>query len=58
MFDRFRRREGSAGGGSGLGLAIVRAIAQQHDGEVQLDASPLGGLRAQVRLPIAAPQTA
>ena len=58
VFDRFRRREGSAGDGSGLGLAIVRAIAQQHDGEVQLEASPLGGLRAHVRLPIAAARAA
>jgi two-component system OmpR family sensor kinase/two-component system sensor histidine kinase QseC len=58
VFDRFRRREGSAGDGSGLGLAIVRAIAQQHDGQVQLEASPLGGLRAQVRLPIAATRAA
>jgi signal transduction histidine kinase len=51
VFDRFRRRDGSASGGSGLGLAIVRAIARQHGGQVALGDSPLGGLRAEVRLP-------
>ncbi|HEY6511097.1 MAG TPA: ATP-binding protein [Burkholderiaceae bacterium] len=53
VFDRFHRRAGSAGNGSGLGLAIVRAIARQHGGEVGLSAAPAGGLRAEVRLPIA-----
>jgi two-component system, OmpR family, osmolarity sensor histidine kinase EnvZ len=37
--------------GSGLGLAIARDIARSHGGEISLDASPLGGLRASVRLP-------
>lgn len=38
-------------GGSGLGLAIVRDIARAHGGDVTLDASPMGGLRAMVRIP-------
>ena len=38
-------------GGSGLGLAIARDIARSHGGDIFLDASPLGGLRATVRLP-------
>jgi signal transduction histidine kinase len=50
-FDRFYRRNGSAGGGSGLGLAIVKAIASRHGATVTLDASPLGGLRATVAFP-------
>jgi two-component system osmolarity sensor histidine kinase EnvZ len=38
-------------GGSGLGLAIARDIARAHGGDVTLQDSPLGGLRATVRIP-------
>lgn len=37
--------------GVGLGLAIARDAARSHGGDVTLDKSPLGGLRAMVRLP-------
>lgn len=37
--------------GVGLGLAIARDVARAHGGELTLGASPLGGLRATVRLP-------
>ncbi|GBD50663.1 ATP-binding protein [Methylopila sp. Yamaguchi] len=38
-------------GGTGLGLAITRDIARSHGGDVTLESSPLGGLRAVVRVP-------
>jgi signal transduction histidine kinase len=39
--------------GSGIGLGIVRDLAELHGGAVVLDASPLGGLRSSLRLPVA-----
>jgi len=54
VFERFVRLEEARereAGGSGLGLAIAREIAREHGGEVLLDASPTGGLRATLRLP-------
>ena len=38
-------------GGTGLGLAIARDIARGHGGDIFLETSPMGGLRARVRLP-------
>ncbi len=38
--------------GVGLGLAIARDAARAHGGDVELSESPLGGLRARVRLPL------
>lgn len=53
VFERFTRldeaRERDAGG-TGLGLAIARETAREHGDDVVLSASPLGGLRAEVRL--------
>jgi two-component system osmolarity sensor histidine kinase EnvZ len=39
-------------GGSGLGLAIARDIARAHGGDIVLDRSALGGLKATIRLPV------
>jgi two-component system osmolarity sensor histidine kinase EnvZ len=37
--------------GVGLGLAIARDVARSHGGEIILSPSPLGGLRATLRIP-------
>lgn len=39
-------------GGTGLGLAIARDIARTHGGDITLGDSPMGGLRATVRVPV------
>lgn len=39
-------------GGAGLGLAIARDIARGHGGDIILQDSALGGLRAVLRLPV------
>jgi two-component system osmolarity sensor histidine kinase EnvZ len=38
-------------GGVGLGLTIARDVARSHGGDVRLETSPQGGLRARVHLP-------
>lgn len=37
--------------GTGLGLSIARDIARSHGGDITLDDSPAGGLRAVIRIP-------
>jgi signal transduction histidine kinase len=44
-------RADEAAPGSGLGLAIVGELAQLYEGTIGLEDSPLGGLRARLRLP-------
>jgi two-component system sensor histidine kinase BaeS len=56
IFERLYRVEGSRsrdGGGSGLGLAICQSIAQAHGGRIVATNSSLGGLRVELRLPLA-----
>ena len=55
MFRPFTRLEESrnpATGGIGLGLTIARDIARFHGGDVVLEDSPLGGLRARMWVPL------
>lgn len=44
-------RADEAAPGSGFGLAIVRELAELYGGSIVLEGSPLGGLRAGLRLP-------
>jgi signal transduction histidine kinase len=44
-------RADEAAPGSGLGLAIVADLVELYGGSIVLGASPLGGLRAELRLP-------
>lgn len=55
VFKPFLRLDDAANednSGSGLGLAIARDIARAHGGDITLGDSPLGGLRAIVRVPV------
>jgi two-component system, OmpR family, osmolarity sensor histidine kinase EnvZ len=48
----FRPFATEASGGTGLGLTIARDIVRAHGGEIVLEESPLGGLRARILLPV------
>ena len=39
-------------GGAGLGLSIARDVARGHGGDIRMSAGSLGGLRAELRLPV------
>lgn len=48
----FRAFATAAPGGTGLGLTIARDIVRAHGGDIVLEDSPLGGLRARIQLPV------
>lgn len=57
MFDRFYRGEASRSrtfGGAGLGLSICKNIVEIHSGTIKANNSPLGGVRIEIVLPLAA----
>jgi two-component system osmolarity sensor histidine kinase EnvZ len=47
----FRAFESGPEGGTGLGLTIALDIVRGHGGNIVLEDSPLGGLRARITLP-------
>jgi signal transduction histidine kinase len=55
LFERFVRGAGDRGGSFGLGLAIVRAVAESHEGSVEVTETNPGaessGARFVVTLP-------
>ncbi len=54
VFQPFIRLDASRNpstGGVGLGLTIARDVARSHGGDVRLETSPRGGLRARLHLP-------
>lgn len=50
-FFRLEQSRNPKTGGTGLGLAISRDVIRAHGGDILLEESPHGGLRARVRLP-------
>jgi two-component system, OmpR family, osmolarity sensor histidine kinase EnvZ len=50
-FTRLDASRNPSTGGVGLGLTIARDLARSHGGDVRLETSPYGGLRARVHLP-------
>ena len=55
VFDRFYRANTSRSG-TGLGLAICAALAEAHDGQIQVVSEPGAGTTFRVVLPVAGPE--
>ena len=54
VFEPFVRLDASPGGtdgGTGLGLTIARDVVLAHGGDLRLDSSRRGGLKAVLRMP-------
>ncbi len=55
VFKPFFRLDGARNprtGGAGLGLSIARDVARGHGGDIRMSGGTLGGLRAELRLPV------
>ncbi|MFC4588547.1 sensor histidine kinase [Sphaerisporangium corydalis] len=58
IFQRFTRLDAARSrdrGGTGLGLAITRDIVQAHGGTIEVGASPTGGARFTITIPLTEP---
>jgi len=53
IFTLARRGSTTRANGSGLGLALVRLLLERVGGGVEVDESPLGGARFELRMPLA-----
>jgi two-component system, OmpR family, osmolarity sensor histidine kinase EnvZ len=51
-FYRLDESRNPSTGGTGLGMTIARDVVRGHGGELTLEDSPTGGLRARIRLPL------
>ena len=51
-FVRLDQSRNAETGGTGLGLTIARDVARVHGGDLFLETSPHGGLRARIHLPL------
>ena len=51
-FYRLDHARNQDSGSTGLGLAIARDIARIHGGDIALSQSPLGGLKAVLKVPV------
>jgi two-component system, OmpR family, osmolarity sensor histidine kinase EnvZ len=51
-FYRLDHARNQDSGSTGLGLAIARDIARIHGGDIELSQSPLGGLKAVLKVPV------
>ncbi len=51
-FYRLDESRNPSTGGTGLGMTIARDVVRGHGGELTLEESPAGGLRARIRLPL------
>ena len=51
-FYRIDHARNQDAGSTGLGLAIARDIARIHGGDIALSESPLGGLKAVLKVPV------
>jgi two-component system, OmpR family, manganese sensing sensor histidine kinase len=62
LFDRFYRvdpaRSGKGRSGTGLGLAIAKVIAENHQGQIQVESTPQQGTTFTVTLPCPRPDAA
>jgi len=51
LFDKFYRVPGSKSGGTGLGLTIAKALIEAHNGKINAENRPQGGLLVSITLP-------